>query len=97
MLLSPGEAKKKKKKKKKPKKKGAKTAQSDPPRVGLSKFFPSGNYPVGEEQEYKDEYACLPTLNSKVLNDLGCNPAIATVPPQRRSGTMKGWLWKILN
>ena len=46
---------KKKKKKKKPKKKSAKSGQSDPPRVGLSKFFPSGNYPVGEIQEYKDE------------------------------------------
>lgn len=31
--------------------------QSDPPRVGLSKLFPSGVYPVGETSEYKDEYA----------------------------------------
>jgi methionyl aminopeptidase len=44
---------KKKKKKKKPKKK--KPEQSDPPRIGLSKFYPEGNYPVGEIQEYKDE------------------------------------------
>jgi hypothetical protein len=44
---------KKKKKKKKPKKK--KLEQSDPPRIGLSKFYPDGNYPVGEIQEYKDE------------------------------------------
>jgi methionyl aminopeptidase len=44
---------KKKKKKKKPKKK--KATQSDPPRVGLSKLFPSGAYPVGEICEYKDE------------------------------------------
>ena len=46
-----GEAKKKKKKK--PKKK--KLEQSDPPRVGLSKFFPDGIYPEGELQPYKDE------------------------------------------
>ena len=44
---------KKKKKKKKPKKK--KLEQSDPPRVGLSKFYPDGIYPEGEIQEYKDE------------------------------------------
>lgn len=44
---------KKKKKKKKPKKK--KAEQSDPPRIGLSKFFPDGIYPEGEIQEYKDE------------------------------------------
>jgi methionyl aminopeptidase len=44
---------KKKKKKKKPKKK--KLLQSDPPRIGLSKFFPDGHYPVGEIQEYKNE------------------------------------------
>ncbi|KAJ7043032.1 methionine aminopeptidase 2-like protein [Mycena alexandri] len=46
---------KKKKKKKKPKKK--KPEQSDPPRIGLSKFFPDGNYPVGEIQHYKDDNA----------------------------------------
>lgn len=45
---------KKKKKKKKPKKK--KLEQSDPPRTGLSKFYPDGIYPVGEIQNYKDEY-----------------------------------------
>jgi hypothetical protein len=62
-----GEAKKKKKKKK-PKKK--KAEQSDPPRIGLSKFFPDGIYPEGEIQHYKDEYAphsstvSLLTLNS---------------------------------
>jgi methionyl aminopeptidase len=48
-----GEAKKKKKKKKSKKKK---VEQSDPPRVGLSKLFPSGIYPEGELQPYKDEY-----------------------------------------
>jgi methionyl aminopeptidase len=50
---------KKKKKKKKPKKK--KAEQSEPPRVGLSKLFPSGVYPTGEIQEYKDECVCHPT------------------------------------
>jgi methionyl aminopeptidase len=52
-----GEAKKKKKKKK-PKKK--KAEQSDPPRIGLSKFFPDGIYPEGEIQHYKDE--CAPSF-----------------------------------
>ncbi|TFY83519.1 hypothetical protein EWM64_g501 [Hericium alpestre] len=47
-----GEAKKKKKKKK-PKKK--RLEQSEPPRVGLTKLFPDGQYPVGEIQEYKDD------------------------------------------
>jgi methionyl aminopeptidase len=51
-----GEPKKKKKKKKSKKKK---PTQSDPPRVGLSKLFPSGIYPEGELQEYKDEYGAL--------------------------------------
>lgn len=59
-----GEAKKKKKKKK-PKKKGAKATQSDPPRVGLSKFFSNGNYPVGEEQEYKDDNRYRTTSEEK--------------------------------
>ncbi|KAF8910094.1 peptidase M24A methionine aminopeptidase [Gymnopilus junonius] len=44
---------KKKKKKKKSKKK--KLEQTDPPRVGLSKLFPSGIYPEGELQPYKDD------------------------------------------
>jgi methionyl aminopeptidase len=48
----PGEGKKKKKKKK-PKKK--KAEQSDPPRIGLSKFYPDGVYPEGEIQLYKKE------------------------------------------
>jgi len=53
-MRSPGDVKKKKKKKK-PKKK--KAEQTDPPRVGLSKLFPSGIYSEGELQPYKDEYA----------------------------------------
>ncbi|KAJ3514020.1 hypothetical protein NLJ89_g2616 [Agrocybe chaxingu] len=47
-----GEGKKKKKKKKSKKKKAE---QTDPPRVGLSKLFPSGVYPEGELQPYKDD------------------------------------------
>ncbi|KAF6766738.1 methionine aminopeptidase 2-like protein [Ephemerocybe angulata] len=54
---------KKKKKKKKPKKK--KSGQSDPPRIGLSKFFPDGNYPVGEEQEYADDNRWRTTSEEK--------------------------------
>ena len=37
------------------KKKAAPSAQSEPPRVGLSKIFKNGVYPVGQEVEYKDE------------------------------------------
>ncbi|KAL0581086.1 Methionine aminopeptidase 2 [Marasmius crinis-equi] len=54
---------KKKKKKKKPKKK--KIEQSDPPRIGLSKLFPSGVYPQGEIQEYKDDNAWRTTSEEK--------------------------------
>lgn len=46
---------KKKKKKKKSKKSKKHHEQSEPPRVGLTKLFPSGTYPEGELQEYKDE------------------------------------------
>lgn len=53
LSFSRADGAKKKKKKKKPKKK--KATQSDPPRVGLSKLFPSGEYPTGEICEYKDE------------------------------------------
>ncbi|KAF9531898.1 peptidase M24A methionine aminopeptidase [Crepidotus variabilis] len=48
-----GGSAKKKKKKKKPKKR--KAEQSNPPRIGLSKLFPSGIYPEGELQHYKDD------------------------------------------
>lgn len=49
--------KKKRKRKRKPKKAGGAvpTKQSSPPRVLLSNLFPSGEYPVGEEVEYRDE------------------------------------------
>lgn len=49
----PSATDKKKKKKKKPKKKKAAVVQSEPPRVGLSKLFPTANYPEGEISEYK--------------------------------------------
>jgi methionyl aminopeptidase len=52
MNLGAGDGKKKKKKKK-PKKR--KVEQSDPPRVGLSKFFADGVFHVGEIQPYTDE------------------------------------------
>ncbi|KAF9567817.1 peptidase M24A methionine aminopeptidase [Agrocybe pediades] len=58
---------KKKKKKKKPKKK--KAEQSDPPRVGLSKLFPSGIYPEGELQPYKDDNAYRLTSEEKRYNE----------------------------
>lgn len=54
-----GAAKKKRKRKRKPKKAGGASAlptkQSDPPRVLISNLFPSGEYPVGPEEEYRDE------------------------------------------
>ncbi|BFZ61827.1 Methionine aminopeptidase 2 [Saitoella coloradoensis] len=49
------EGTKKKKKKKKPKKKKSGTKQTEPPRTGLSKLFPSGTYPEGEICEYTHE------------------------------------------
>lgn len=53
--------KKKKKKKKKPKKKklgdGGVSQQTSPPRVPLSKIFPAGIYPCGEEVPYEGENA----------------------------------------
>ncbi|KAF8078985.1 methionine aminopeptidase 2-like protein [Lyophyllum atratum] len=65
-----GEAKKKKKKKK-PKKK--KPEQSDPPRIGLSKFFPSGDYPVGEIQTYKDDNTWRTTSEEKRYDERMAN------------------------
>lgn len=52
-----GATKKKRKRKRKPKKAGGTnpTKQSDPPRVLLSNLFPNGEYPAGEEVEYRDE------------------------------------------
>ncbi|EKD13815.1 uncharacterized protein L3040_005567 [Drepanopeziza brunnea f. sp. 'multigermtubi'] len=77
-----GGAKKKRKRKRKPKKaNGSKvvpTKQSEPPRVLLSSLFPSGEYPVGEEVEYRDENLYRTTdeekrhldrMNNDVLQD----------------------------
>ncbi|KAK6908483.1 methionine aminopeptidase, type II [Kwoniella mangroviensis CBS 8507] len=50
-----GDAKKKKKKKKSKKKKSATVTQSEPPRVGLSKIYKNGVYPIAEEVEYKND------------------------------------------
>ncbi|KAJ7675353.1 peptidase M24, structural domain-containing protein [Mycena rosella] len=36
-----------------------------PPRIGLSKFFPDGNYPEGEIQHYKDDNAWRTTSEEK--------------------------------
>ncbi|KAG9093461.1 Methionine aminopeptidase 2, partial [Ceratobasidium sp. UAMH 11750] len=60
-----GAKKKKKKKKSKKKKTAAPAVQSDPPRVGLSFLFPSGIYPVGEIQEYKNENSYRTTSAEK--------------------------------
>ncbi|TFK41865.1 hypothetical protein BDQ12DRAFT_598311 [Crucibulum laeve] len=65
----PGEGKKKKKKKKKPKKKKVAVEQTEPPRVGVSKFFPSGIYPEGELQEYKDDNTYRITSEEKRYNE----------------------------
>ncbi|RDB28836.1 Methionine aminopeptidase 2, partial [Hypsizygus marmoreus] len=62
---------KKKKKKKKPKKK--KPEQSDPPRIGLSKFFPDGIYPVGEIQPYKDDNTWRTTSEEKRYDEKMAN------------------------
>ncbi|KAG9083536.1 Methionine aminopeptidase 2, partial [Ceratobasidium sp. UAMH 11750] len=60
-----GAKKKKKKKKSKKKKTAAPAVQSDPPRVGLSFLFPSGIYPEGEIQEYKNENSYRTTSAEK--------------------------------
>ncbi|KZV87992.1 peptidase M24A, methionine aminopeptidase [Exidia glandulosa HHB12029] len=67
-VVPQGQAKKKKKKKK-PKKKSPTVKQSDPPRVGLTKLFPSGVYPEGEVVEYKDDNASRITSEEKRYNE----------------------------
>ncbi|RKF55724.1 Methionine aminopeptidase 2 [Golovinomyces cichoracearum] len=47
--------KKRKKKKKSKKNRADPTKQSDPPRVLLSNLFPTGEYPVGQLEDYRDE------------------------------------------
>ena len=66
-----GEAGAAKKKKKKPKKKKKKTpasgtkGQTSPPRVKIADLFPNGDYPVGEEVDYKDANAYRTTSEEK--------------------------------
>lgn len=66
-----GEAAKKKKKKKSKKKKktatgaGGAKQQSDPPRVKVSEIYTNGEYPAGEEVEYKNENAFRTTSEEK--------------------------------
>ncbi|KAG5649924.1 hypothetical protein H0H81_001446 [Sphagnurus paluster] len=66
-----GEEEAKKKKKKKSKKK--KVEQSEPPRIGLSKFFPDGIYPEGELQPYKNDNTWRITSEEKRYNERMAN------------------------
>jgi len=57
LTIAAPKKKKKKSKKKKTVGPGASAIkQTEPPTVGLSKLFPSGEYPLGEIREYTDEY-----------------------------------------
>lgn len=49
------EAAKKKKKKNKSKKKKEPTQQTDPPSIPVVELYPSGEFPEGEIQQYKDD------------------------------------------
>lgn len=66
-----GAAKKKKKRKPRKKKKagGGASAQTSPPRTEVSKLFPNGSYPVGEEVEYKNDNAYRTTNEEKRAMD----------------------------
>jgi hypothetical protein len=88
-----GEAKKKKKKKKSKKKK---VEQSDPPRVGLSKLFPSGIYPEGELQPYKDEYV-VSSFGFFFWLNLSLLSAMPTASRQKKPNTKKNWRWATPN
>ena len=63
--------------------------QSDPPRIGLSKFFPDGIYPEGEIQPYKDECVLLQCV--VYSNALVCFLVMRGAPRPRKSDTMNGW------
>jgi len=70
--------KKKKKKKKKPGNKedtgSAKPfQQTDPPTIPIIDLFPDTNYPVGEEQNYKDDNLWRVTSEEKRALDRSCN------------------------
>jgi methionyl aminopeptidase len=64
-IISEGAAKKKKKRKPKKKKKAA-TQQSSPPRVPLSELFANKDYPVGELQNYSDDFNTARTTAEEV-------------------------------
>jgi methionyl aminopeptidase len=81
---APGPEGKKKKKKKKAKKK--KPEQSDPPRIGLSKFFPDGVYPEGEIQHYKDDNAWRTTSEEKRYDERMANEDPETTYQNIRRG-----------
>lgn len=62
-------SKNKKNKKKSKKKKKAPTAQTDLPSVLISQLFPNNSYPVGEENEYKDDNRYRTTSEEKRHQD----------------------------
>lgn len=59
------DAVKKKKKKSKSKKKRESSVQTDPPSVPVKDLFPSGDFPEGELQEYKDDNVWRKTSEEK--------------------------------
>lgn len=68
-----GEGAAKKKKKRKPRKKkkagGGANAQTSPPRTEVSKLFPNGSYPIGEEVDYLNDNAYRTTNEEKRAMD----------------------------
>ncbi|KAK9469865.1 peptidase M24A, methionine aminopeptidase [Lipomyces arxii] len=56
---------KKKKKKSKKKSKSAEAVQTDPPTIGISKFYTNGIYPEGQIMEYKDDNLSRTTNEEK--------------------------------
>jgi methionyl aminopeptidase len=56
---------KKKKKKSKAKKKKAPLQQTDPPSIPVDELFPSGDFPEGEIQQYKDDNSWRTTSEEK--------------------------------
>ena len=71
------------------KKKKKKTEQGDPPRIGLSKFYPDGIYPEGEIQLYKDECVGRPVIFLTGLQDTNLSEtAIPGASRQKKNDTM---------
>lgn len=60
-----GEVAKKKKKKNKSKKKKEPPQQTDPPSIPVIELFPSGEFPEGEIQQYKDDNLWRETSEEK--------------------------------